>query len=124
MAVCVLRGVAVVGHDTVKPRDADLRLAYGLAYRGDRDLCLIVPSAAAQATMVRLAWINPLVRVFTYNKTNIHERLPPARTEILGAYDDVFVDGHLQLGERLAWVNGLIQWAGQAPGLQPPHRLS
>ena len=80
--------LALVANDTGRPRDADLALAYGLAYRGDRDLAVVLPEVASDATLRRAAWIDPPVRVFSYGESGVREQPLPARAEVLAMYQD------------------------------------
>ncbi len=53
--------VVVGGHE--KPSDADKAFAYGLAWSGDRDLLVVLPTGTAQPTLRRAAIVMMLVRL-------------------------------------------------------------
>jgi hypothetical protein len=99
-----------------KARDADLALAYGLAWAGDRDLWLALPEDSYDATMDRLPWIETPVRVFSHREGRPVEVLPRRKVDVLARYRE----DHLQtvehdLGAKAEWVAPLLAWAASAP---------
>lgn len=62
---------------------SDLALAWGLAYRGDRALSLVMPYGTESGTQIRLPWIQPRVRLFTYDVDVIRESIPLSEEESL-----------------------------------------
>ena len=58
--------LVVVTGDHEAAGSMDQVLAYALAWQGDRDLILICLEGRHQQTVKRLAWVDSLVRVFTY----------------------------------------------------------
>ena len=58
--------MVVVARADTDQTTADQALAWGLAYRGDRQLSLVLPANRAKPTLVRVPWLLPPVRVFTH----------------------------------------------------------
>jgi hypothetical protein len=116
--------VVVVGaHENRKVMDE--MLAYALAWQGDRDLVLVLPTGYEDVTLARLAWIDGCVRVFVYGP----ERVPapaviPSRSETLEAAEDRHREdtrSHaLGAGEEL--IGALLSWARENPLLQEATR--
>jgi hypothetical protein len=102
-----------VARRSAKLRDADLALAHGLAYRGDRDLYLALPAEVVAATLTRVPWITPPLRIWSYTDTELTEEVLPAPVEVLGSYTDAFETSVANLGQQEKWVLALMQWAPQ-----------
>lgn len=117
-------------------QNADLALAYGLTYCGDRKLALVLPEPYAFPTLQRVPFLKTDLRpkVFTFGtgKEPVPERASTNRKDVgvalaekAGA--DPAVDlrkssAPLHLGERGSWVAELVAWASQNHDLDPAHR--
>ena len=120
--------LVVVTGDHEAAESMDQVLAYALAWQGDRDLLLICPEGRHQQTVKRLAWINSVVRVFTYGP----EMLPrpaiiPARAEVVDEASrgqDVRRASRHDLGDLAGLVDPLARWADEHWALTPAHRRS
>ena len=120
--------LVVVTGDHEAAGSMDQVLAYALAWQGDRDLILICPEGRHQQMVRRLAWIDSVVRVFTYGP----EMLPrpaviPARAEVV---DEASrgqavreARGHA-LGNLAGLVEAVVRWADGHWALKPAHRPS
>jgi hypothetical protein len=120
--------LVVVTGDFEAAESMDQVLAYALAWQGDRDLILICPEGRHQQTVKRLAWIDSLVRVFTYGP----EMLPrpaiiPARDEVIADASrgqDVREASRHDLGDLAGLVDPVVQWADDHWALKSAHRPS
>ena len=119
--------LVVVARADIKAKDCDLALAWGLAYRGDRELSLILPVQLALPTRVRAPWLLPPVRVFTYEGASGVEEPPPLtqqesiRTFAGRTWD---VDQPAVLGDKAAWVQAVLDWTTIAPQVDKVERPS
>ena len=76
--------LVVVTGDHEAAESMDQVLAYALAWQGDRDLLLICPEGRHQQAVKRLAWIDSVVRVFTYGpEMLLRPAIIPARAEVV-----------------------------------------
>lgn len=103
--------------------DSDRALAVGLAERGTRSLILALAAGWEQPTLRRWAWLMqglPL-RVFIHDHDGARElpRLSPDDTLELVAGKE---KPPLHLGDRSAWIDGLLAWATANEDLDPSHR--
>lgn len=106
-----------------KAREAELALAYGLAWSGDRDLWLALPEHSLDATMDRLPWIDTPVRVFSHGESRPVEVLPRRKIDVLAHYrEDHLKTMEHDLGERAEWVAPLLAWAASAPRISSTAR--
>jgi hypothetical protein len=103
--------------------DVDTALAVGLSERGDRALRLVLPHGWHEPTLHRWPWLRddlPL-EVWTHadGTTTPHARPTRGATLPVVTSDE---DPALHLGDRTAWVEGLMRWAGDRDDLDPAHR--
>lgn len=102
---------------------SDAALAVGLAERGNRELQLVLPAGWHEPTLHRWAWLRedlPLaVWSHEHGATSPEQRPSVAETKILMTSEE---DPALYLGERTAWVEELMRWAGAHRDLDPSHR--
>jgi len=96
--------LAVVVGSHERQLDVDRALAWGLAWAGDRELWLVLPSDRETPTLRRAALLDTTVRVFLHDDTaQVEELLVPDRSTALTAYPDHLVlDAH-DLGSKEAW---------------------
>ncbi len=115
--------VGLMGADKV---DTDLALAWGLAYRGDRALSLLLPVSREVPSQIRLPWIQPQVRLFTYDETKVCEVPPLSQKESLGKCKDNSWSGPTphSLDELGELIRPLLGWLDSAPGLTKTGRGS
>jgi hypothetical protein len=112
--------LTVVADTRAGQLSVDLALAWGLAYRGDRSLSLVLPSDRAEPTLIRVPWLMPPVRVFTYESATVSEPLPLTTEQSLdwfrgrtwGASDPEM------LGDKADWVRPVMDWASIAPQVE------
>jgi restriction endonuclease-like protein len=119
--------LVIVGCAEIKQKDADLALAWGLAYRGDRQLSLILPAQFALPTRIRLPWLLPPVRVFTYEgAAAVEEPLPMTQQESIASYSGRTwnVDRPAVLGDKAGWVQPVLDWTTIAPRFDKVERPS
>jgi hypothetical protein len=111
----------VVGEQEGK--EVDRALAVGLAEREDRDLVLVLPQGWHEPTLHRWAWLDEAlpISVWTHKNGTVEESRRPTRQETMETVKGG-EDPHLHLGERTAWVEDLMRWAGDHPDLDPSHR--
>ena len=109
--------LAVVADTQADQNSVDLALAWGLAYRGDRSLSLVLPSDRAEPTLIRAPWLMPPVRVFTYEGATLAEPLPLTKDQSLHWFRGrtwAAADPEM-LGDKADWVRPVIEWASIAP---------
>jgi hypothetical protein len=119
--------LVVVARPDIKAKDCDLALAWGLAYRGDRQLSLILPVQPALPTRARAPWFLPPVRVFTYEGASRVEEPPPmTQQESIRAFAGRTwdVDQPAVLGDKAAWVQAVLDWTTIAPQVDMVERPS
>jgi hypothetical protein len=67
-------------------RDVDLALAYGLTWRGTRELGLVLPQDCSTATRQRMPWLAPgIVRLWEHGSSGVVEQATPDRADALEA---------------------------------------
>jgi hypothetical protein len=105
---------------------ADLALAHGLAWAGDRHLRLVLSAGTEQATLERAAFLSVGVEVWIHaSDGTVSYREPLTRANVLARFagelrgQDLHDPGH-----AAEWVDALVSWADSAPGLMPAHRQS
>lgn len=113
--------IVVGGHE--KSSDVDKALAYGLAWSGDRDLMLVLPSGREAPTLRRAAFLDTAVRVFTYGVDWLEHPIPAQRS-VVDSFTDQLVTNVHDLGDRGPWVAALVGWADSHPQLRRAHRPS
>ena len=120
--------LVVVAGDHEAAESMDQVLAYALAWQEDRDLILICPEGRHQQTVKRLAWIDSLVRVFTYGpEMLLRPAIIPARAEVLDEASrgqDVRKASRHELGDLAGLVDPVVRWADEHWTLTPAHRPS
>ena len=119
--------LVVVARADNKLKDADLALAWGLAYRGDRHLSLILPAHLALPARIRLPWLLPPVRLFTYEGTAaVEEPLPLTQSESIASFTGRtwYVDSPAVLGDKAGWVQAVTDWTAIAPRFERVERPS
>lgn len=119
--------MTVVARPGIDQGGADLLLAWGLAYRGDRALSLIVPTDRAEPTLARAPWFAPKVRVFTFDGHTVREPLPLTRAESIDVYRRHRSGGQQRpvvLGDKADWIQTLLDWTANASWLDPIERGS
>jgi hypothetical protein len=119
--------LVVVARPDISAGDCDHALAWGLAYRGDRQLSLILPAELALPTRVRAPWFLPTVRLFTYEPGSaLAEPLPMTTQESIRAFEGRTwnVDEPAVLGEKSLWVQAVLDWATIAPQVEKVERPS
>ncbi|MCU1360160.1 MAG: hypothetical protein JWN99_1449, partial [Ilumatobacteraceae bacterium] len=116
--------LVVVAGDQERLQDVDRALAFGLAWKGDRDLVLLLPQGKAAPTLQRLAFLRPGPSVFTHDGERITEAIIPSRPQILGEYEDELELSEKDLGVRTAWITSLVEWADTHQHLSTSHRPS
>jgi hypothetical protein len=107
--------------------DVDLALAWGLAYRGDRSLALVLPADQASPTMIRVPWLVPPVRVFTFTNDGVVAEPPPlSQAESIASFAGrtSIVEHPSTLGATADWVAPVLEWTATAPGLNRDERSS
>lgn len=102
--------LAVVGGPHENQPGIDLLLAYGLAWAQDRDLWLILPEGRHAPTLARLPWIDPHVRLLTFNDADPVEQAIPPRATVLKSLGDPLTKGLHNLKKRDVWVADLVAW--------------
>jgi hypothetical protein len=122
------RALVVVVKPAKSPDVADEVLAYALAWQGDRDLALVLPSENLGLTLQRLPWIATPVRVFSYDQEGVlaKPQIVPSRAEVLAAASKlppVTMATH-DLKEFAPWVESLTRRLDQHWALVPAHRAS
>ncbi|RLV47716.1 hypothetical protein D9V37_16340 [Nocardioides mangrovicus] len=76
--------LVAVASPATPPTAADEILAYALAWQGDRDLHLVLPTPMIAQTLMRLPWIQTTVRVWETNGSGEPHPVPiPSRHQIL-----------------------------------------
>jgi hypothetical protein len=103
--------------------DVDTALAVGLSERGDRALRLVLPHGWHEPTLHRWPWLRddlPL-EVWTHAGGSMTQHTRPSRDATLPLVTSV-EDPALYLGDRTAWVEDLMRWAGDQEDLDPAHR--
>jgi hypothetical protein len=111
------RQMVVVASDHISKDDADLALAWGLAYRGDRQLSVVLPTDRATPTRVRLPWLVPTVRLFVLGSRVITEPLPLTQAQSIRSFvgRNRSGAGPAVLGEMASWVNAVLDWTAATP---------
>ena len=103
---------------------ADLALAWGLAYRGDRQLSVVLPESLAVPSLLRAPWLVPTVRVFTYVNDHVDEPAPLTQTESIAGYRHWVQDAPAKLGDKATWLAPLLEWLQTVPGMDAVERNS
>lgn len=118
--------MVVVARADTDQTTADLALAWGLAYRCDRQLSVVLPENCAKATLVRVPWLLPSVRVFTHLDGVVSEPLPLTREQSIKALSNRTWDASAVavLGDKSNWVQAVVDWASLAPGIDRVERSS
>ncbi|MCB9382881.1 MAG: hypothetical protein H6513_19515 [Acidimicrobiaceae bacterium] len=114
----------VVARPHVDQSGADLALAWGLAYRGDRQLSVLLPEALAGPSLLRAPWFAPPVRVLTYAKDHVAEPSPLTQSESIDHYRHWVEEAPAELDEKSAWVQPLLEWLRTVPGIDAVARNS
>lgn len=117
------RMVVVVRPDQTQTT-ADKALAWGLAYRGDRELDVVLPAERAWPTRVRVPWVLPTVRVFTYEGQAVAEPLPLTQGQSIAAFAGRThsLSDMNGLGDQKDWLRIVTDWLSGAPGLDRVER--
>lgn len=115
----------------------DLALAYGLTYRGQLPLVLVLPHDMAFPTVQRAAWLvrHARPRVLLHDGESVESTdIPSHRAaveNVIGALDGLTPAEELakastpkHLGPRSDDVADLVEWAARHPHLDPGHRRS
>lgn len=114
------RMVIVVGAQE-RAGDVDKALAYGLAWSGDRDLVLVLPSGREVPTLRRAAFLATHIRVFSHGGELVEHPVPAERT-VIDQLDDPLVTKGPRSRHPLD-VGGRAGRMGGQPS-RPAHRAS
>jgi hypothetical protein len=126
----------VVAAGEQEDEDSDLALAYGLTYRANRKLVLVLPEERAFSTLQRVPWLCDDARpdVWLHDGSRARPITPPTKSETVRALSTRLVPGGtledeltraatpFYLGQRAADVFDLVEWATKHPDLDPGHR--
>jgi hypothetical protein len=116
-------------------RQVELALAYGLHWRGDRELLLALPAGMSTATQQRVPWLRSGDRpaLWEHDGSVARPLTLMQQTETVRAVESRLAGltpgeefrrastAH-HLGERAAWVTGLVDAVTQDSRLDPAHR--
>lgn len=118
--------MVVVARSDVDQTAADLALAWGLAYRGDRQLSVVLPANRATPTRVRAPWLVPPIRVFVYDGDEVSEPLPMTEHDSIESFRSRTIGQPkvAALGDKSGWVQSVLDWADIAPGVEVIERKS
>lgn len=115
-------------------RQTELALAYGLSWRGDRELLLALPAGMSTATQQRVPWLRSDVRpaLWEHDGDSARPLEPLSQAQAVAAVtarlplspEEEFrrASTGLHLGDRAAWVTGLVDAVTQDSRLDPAHR--
>src|SRR4029077_7804054 len=102
--------LVVVARPDVDQTTADLALAWGLAYRGDRQLSVVLPAHRATPTLVRVPWLLPPVRVYPHVYGVVSETVSLTGAQSIAAVRDHMWDVSkvAALGDKADWVQPIL----------------
>jgi hypothetical protein len=116
-------------------RDVELALAYGLHWRGERELVLALPAGMSTATQQRVPWLRADVRPQLWEHDGRTARLLTPLTQhqtveaVAARLGGVSPEKEFRrastahhLGERAEWVTRLVDSVTNHHGLDPAHR--
>ncbi len=114
----------VIAKPFVDQSSADHALAWGLAYRGDRQLSVLLPVAVAEPSLLRAPWFAPTVRILTYENDRVDEPDPLTHLESIDRYRHWVEEAPAELGHQSTWVQPLLGWLRTVPAMEPVARNS
>ena len=114
----------VIAKPFVDQSSADHALAWGLAYRGDRQLSVLLPVAVAEPSRLRAPWFAPSVRVLTYSKDQVDEPDPLTQIESIDRYRHWVEEVPAELGQQSSWIQPLLEWLRTVPAVEAVARNS
>jgi len=99
----------ILSNPDLPQHQADLALAYGLAWVGDRDLVIVLPASRVEPTRERLAFIEVPVRLWEFDATGVRPVAPLTKGEVLERFAEPLrgTIAH-DLRDRTAWVADLL----------------
>ena len=110
----------IVSNRALPQAQVDLALAHGLAWVGDRDLALVLPAGSVEPSRERVAFIDLAVSMWEFDATGVRPVVPLTQPEVLDRFAEPLRGTRLHdLGNRRAWVAGLVEWADTHPDLEP-----
>ena len=113
--------------------NTDLALAFGLSYRSDLRLTLILPKGYEFPTLQRSAWLDRSARphVYVHSAGRVAQTIVPTKGDTIEEFENRFgclseelrdATAPAHLGRRSAAVTELVDWATANDCLDPSHR--
>lgn len=118
--------VVVMFSGEKKQSEIDFGLAYGLRFRGDADLHLLLPLGRAEPSLYRTTRLAPPITVWEVDGNHLSRLDAPTRhvVESSTRLDTNVRLGRRDLGDIEWWLEPLQTWAEGPAGLDPAHRQS
>ncbi len=104
----------LVSNPDLPQRQVDLALAHGLAWAGDRDLALVLPSGRVEPTRERAAFIDIQASIWEFDATGVRPVTPLTQGEVLERFsEELRGQQPHDLSDRANWVADLTTWANE-----------